>query len=107
MTTQLAAAAIYPRCTEIGGSRAYCGPAFMVSVTRPFTAGEDAVMAWCRAQDDIVLHDWLPLLDGRDLMVLERLHTKQSYPAALREQEEHIIRLNAIRRIPKQHDTRG
>lgn len=57
----------------------------MVLVVKPFTPGEDAVMAWAQSQDGSELIDVLALADGRDYMVLRRLHTKQSFREALAE----------------------
>jgi len=95
---------IYPRHVKVGDSEGWCGPSLMALVLRPFTPGEDAVVAWAKAQDDAVLLDVVHLADGRDYMVLERLHSKQTLRAALAEQNQFLA--NAIWRIPMQHDTR-
>jgi hypothetical protein len=94
---------IYPRHIKVGDSEGWCGPSLMALCLRPFTPGEDAVIAWACAQDDAVLLEVLHLDDGRDYIVLERLHTKQSLRAALAEQNTFLAA--SILRIPLQHDT--
>jgi len=94
---------IYPRHIKVGDSEGWCGPSLMALALRPFTPGEDAVVAWAKAQDDAVLLDVVHLSDGRDYIVLERLHTKQTLRAALAEQNKFLA--DAILRIPTQHGT--
>lgn len=95
---------VYPRHVKVGDSEGWCGPSLMVLILRPFTPGEDAVVAWALALDDTNVLTVLHLRDGRDYIVLERLHTKQTLRAALKEQDSYLN--NFIRRIPTQHDTR-
>jgi hypothetical protein len=95
---------IYPRHIKVGDSEGWCGPSLMALILRPFTPGEDAVVAWATAQDDTNLLDLVHMADGRDYVVLERLHVKQSLRQALQEQNEYLA--EAIWRIPMQHDTR-
>ena len=93
----------YTRQIRVGDSEAMCGPRFITVISRPFTAGEDAVMTWVRMQDDTRLLDIVPLMDGRDFLVFERLYVKQTYQSAFEEVERYQ---EAIRRlIPRQHDT--
>lgn len=75
----------YSRHIKVGDSEAWCGPHFVVLLIRPFTAGEDAVVAWARAQDEATLIDHVPLKDGRDYLVLQREYVTQSYRQALTE----------------------
>jgi hypothetical protein len=96
---------IYPRHIKVGDSEGWCGPSLMSLLLRPFTPGEDAVVAWACAQDDAALLEVVHLSDGRDYVVLERLHTKQTIRAALAEQNNFLAEM--IWRIPMQHDTRS
>lgn len=96
---------VYPRHVKVGDSEGWCGPSLIALLLRPFTPGEDAVVTWARAQDDTALLDVVHLADGRDYIVLERLHTKQSLREALSEQNAFLAK--AIRRIPTQHDTKN
>ena len=81
----------YSRHIKVGNSEAWCGANFIVLIANPFTAGEDAVVAWARAQDDAELVDVIGLTDGRDYVILRRLHSKQTYQDALREQEHYAL----------------
>jgi hypothetical protein len=99
----LTATRAYSRSIQSGGSEAYCGARFIVALLRPFTAGEDAVTAWVTAQDDSILLGWVPMDDGRDFVLLGRLHTKQSYRDAVAEQTAYDAR--PLSKIPTQHGT--
>jgi hypothetical protein len=79
----------YSRHVKVGNSEGWAGANFIVLMANPFTAGEDAVIAWAKAQDDAELVDVVGLGDGRDYVILRRLHTKQTYNDALREQENY------------------
>jgi hypothetical protein len=111
---ELAWSDFWARSFSCGGSEAYVGADMIVCATKPFTAGEDAVMTWIAAQDQALLSILVNLADGRDLMLLERLHVKQSRADALAEQQAHLAaRLERVRRvaaavsrIPTQHHTR-
>lgn len=83
-------AELFPRSIEVGGSLGYCGALDIVAITKPLSAGEDAVLAWCLAQDSAYLTDLGYLADGRDVFVLRRLHKKQTLDAAVSEQVEHM-----------------
>lgn len=93
----------YMRHVKVGDSEGWCGPHYLTLLVRAFTAGEDAVAAWARAQDDALLLDIIPLKDGRDYIILQRLYTKQTYPDAIREKNAFEAMLMGL--IPKQHDT--
>lgn len=80
----------YPRRFTCGGSEAYVSARDMVVLAKPFTAGEDAVMAWCARQDSAVLVDIVPLVDGRDMIFLRRRHTQQNVLEALAEEFAHL-----------------
>lgn len=98
-----AALETYTRWVKVGDSEAMCGAHLIVTLSRGFTPGEDAIMTWVRMQDDTRLIDIVPLRDGRDLAIFERNYVKQTYAQALAETarfEEAMIRL-----IPKQHDS--
>lgn len=93
----------YTRQVRVGDSEAMCGPRFICAILRPFTAGEDAVMAWVRMQDDSRLIDLVPLKDGRDFAVFERNYATQTFEDAYREAE--AFKVSVARLIPKQHDS--
>ncbi len=98
----------YTRQIRVGDSEGMCGPRFITVLVRPFTAGEDAVMAWVRMQDDTRLYDIVPLRDGRDFIVFERQYLMQTYEDAYRECEAYKAAMSRV--IPKQHvptDTRN
>lgn len=92
----------YTRHIRVGDSEAHLGLGVITALVRPFTPGEDAVVAWIKLQDDALLLDLVPLSDGRDYVVLRRQYTRQSYAEALYESQE-FARL--MLRFPKQRDT--
>lgn len=75
----------YPRKVKAGESEAYLGALDVIVISKPFTAGEDAVMSWVNAQDGVELSGITPIPDGRDLMLLTRQHTRQSLSEAVLE----------------------
>lgn len=81
---------LFPRSVEAGGSQGFCGALDIVAIVKPLTPGEDAVLAWCIAQDGSFLVEVSTLPDGRDLFLLRRLHTKQTLQDAIREQALHL-----------------
>lgn len=81
---------LFARTVRVGGSAAYVGAFDIVVVSKPFTPGEDAVMAWVQAQDDAMLVDMFPSGDGFDVTHLRRLHTKQTMADAIQEQSRHL-----------------
>lgn len=93
----------YTRWVRVGDSEAMCGPRLIVTLSRPFTPGEDAVMTWVRMQDDTQLIDIVPLKDGRDFIIFERLYTKQTYAQATEECRR--FQTAMLRLIPTQHDS--
>lgn len=93
----------YTRWIRVGDSEAMCGPRFILTLSRGFTPGEDAIMTWVRMQDDTQLIDIVPLKDGRDFVIFQRQYTKQTYAQACEEARRFT---NAMMRIPMQHDTR-
>lgn len=93
----------YTRQIRVGDSYAMCGPRFIVALMRPFTTGEDAVSLWCRLQDDTRVLDIVPLRDGRDFIVFERLHKNQSLADAY--EEARAFESAMLRHIPRQHAT--
>lgn len=82
--------AMFPRQIRSGGSEGYCGALDIVLISKPFTPGEDAVLFWAVCQDASVLVDIYPLDDGRDVILLQRLHTGQSLIDAVKEQQVHM-----------------
>ena len=70
-----------------GGSEAHLGAQLAIVISKPFTAGENAVFAWLSVQDDSVLRSWYGLEDGRDLFLLDRMFARQSRQEALEEQQ--------------------
>lgn len=83
---------MWPRQFAVGGSEAYLGATVIVLIAKPFTAGEDAVVTWALLQDDCFLVGTHHMGDGRDLILLERLHRKQSLEEANLEQRRHLAR---------------
>lgn len=80
----------------------------MVLILRPFTAGEDAVIAWATLQDDSEMVGLIHMTGGRDYIVLQRLYASQSYREALREQETFALgRIGLANSNMPQADTRG
>lgn len=77
---------MFPRQFKQGDCEGWCGESFIVLVSRPFTAEEDAGFNWIMEQDTVQLAGVMPLADGRDLMMFDRQHTKQSKSEAKREQ---------------------
>lgn len=91
----------FPRKLRAGNSEAYVGALEIVVISKPFTAGEDAVMSWVNAQDETLLIDATPLPDGRDVLFLRRQHSKQSLTEAVLEHQRHVrtvVRLNRLTR---------
>lgn len=88
---------LFPRTVEVGGSQGFCGALDIVAIVRPFTAGEEAVLTWCAAQDGATVSELASLPDGRDIIVLRRLHTRQTIHDAIRETEEHLAKTLAPR----------
>lgn len=82
----------YHKHIKVGESQGWCGPSLISLVLKPFTPGEDAVIAWAVAQDDADLLDMVHLNDGREYVVLARRHTKQSLRDALAEQWDYLAR---------------
>lgn len=83
---------MWPRSFAAGESRAYLGAFTIALITKPFTAGEDAAVVWCLVQDDCSLIGCYHMADGRDFMLLERHHTKQSRFEAITEQRTHVAK---------------
>jgi hypothetical protein len=92
----------YYRSVRVGDSEAHLGVLVVTALLRPFTPGEDAVVAWVLAQDACNLLDLVHLKDGRDLCIFERLYLKQSFEHAQTEADTYITRL-----LSMQHDTRN
>lgn len=93
----------FSRHVKVGDSEGWCGARFIVAIVRPFTPGEDAVALWITMQDDTRMLDILPLQDGRDYIVFERLYKTQTVREAHAEVEVFWQRI--FDRLPKQHDT--
>ncbi len=75
---------------QLATASAFVSALYIIVVSAPFSADEEEVMAWVCEQDDTELLGITPLPNGMDLMVLERLHTKQSVQDACLEQQESI-----------------
>lgn len=93
----------YYKSIRVGDSEAHLGAVVIAAILRPFTPGEDGVVAWIRAQDDTNLRELVHLKDGRDLCVFERMYRDQTYEQARAESDAFIRAL--VSRIPRQHDT--
>lgn len=92
----------YYKTIRVDDSEAMLGANLITAIVRPFTPGEEAIAEWVRQQDQTALIDYQPLSDGRDYIVLQRLHASESYAAALQKSTDHV---NAMFRASKQHDT--
>lgn len=90
----------YTRSIMVGESAGYVGLYVITSITKPFSAGEDAIFSWITTQDDCHLADMVQLSDGRDYCIFWREYVKQSYASAL-EEHDRYIRLKS--KLPKQH----
>jgi hypothetical protein len=86
-------AKMWPRTFVVGDAEGYCGDRLMVTVSRPFSAEEDAVFDWVLDQDRVALVGIMHLADGRDLMLLERRHKTQSLAEAVEEHRVHIRKI--------------
>lgn len=83
----------FPRALHAGGSEGYLGAHDIYLITRPFTKGEEQVLAWAEQQDGATLVEIVPLQDGRDLLILARDHTRQTRKDAENEHRFHIMSL--------------
>jgi hypothetical protein len=83
---------VWPRSFVAGESRAYLGAFTITLLTKPFTAGEDAAITWALLQDECAMIGCHHMSDGRDLMLLERMHVTQSRQDAINEQRRHLAR---------------
>lgn len=81
---------MFPRQFVSGECEGWCAETFMVLISRPFTADEDAGFKWLNAQDVVDLVGIMPLPDGRDLMLFDRCFVLQSRAEAKWEQERHM-----------------
>ena len=86
---------LWPRHVQRGDCEAWVGGTLMIAMTRPFTVEENDVFTWLTDQDACLLYGVHHLRDGRDLMVFERLYTKQSKDDALAEHRAHLRALMA------------
>lgn len=75
---------------QLETASAFVSALYVVVVSAPFSDDEEEVMAWVCSVDDTELLGITPLPNGMDLMVLERLHTKQNMIDAVREQQESL-----------------
>ena len=83
---------VFPRKFRAGDSEAYLTAFDIIVITRPFTAGDVAVLTWVTRQDDTLLREIAPLADGRDVIVLRRMHTRQPLADAVQEERRHMCR---------------
>ena len=88
---------LWPHHIASGDSEAWVGGSLMVAVTRAFTYDEDTVFRWLVQHDDAVLYAVHHLTDGRDLMVFDRLFTRQDKEQALAEHRQHLRALMNLR----------
>lgn len=75
---------------QLEAASAFVSALYIVVVCAPFSQDEEEVMAWVCDVDDTELLGITPLPNGMDLIVLERLHTKQNMIDACLEQQEAI-----------------
>lgn len=88
----LECAQVFPRRFRAGDSEAYLTAFDIIVLTRPFTAGDVAVLTWVQLQDDTLLREIAPLKDGRDVIVLRRMHSRQTLADAVQEERRHMCR---------------
>lgn len=81
---------MFPRKFRQGEAIGWCGESFIVVISSPFTADEDAVFEWVMKQDVVELVGVLPCSDGRDLLMFDRCFIKQSREDARKEQVDFI-----------------
>lgn len=81
---------LWPRHFQQGDSEAWVGGTLMIAMTRPFTVNEDSVFRWLNNQDGCLLYGVHHLRDGRDLLVFERVYSKQSKEEAIEEHRQHL-----------------
>ena len=62
-------------------------------ISRPLATGEIEALNWAQAQDEAALIDVVALPDGRDFIVLEREHSRQTRGEALAEEADHLLSL--------------
>lgn len=101
---------LWPRHKRIGTAEAYCGAWMIITISRAFSADEDQIFQWALEQDQCSVWGIYHMRDGRDLILFDRMHTKQTVTDA---EAEHLAHLGAMLRrqgisIPRQasqHDT--
>ena len=76
------------RHLKLETASAFVTSTYVVVISAPFSLEEEEVMTWVQDVDETRLLGIVPLPDGLDLMILERLHTKQSAEEACQEQIE-------------------
>lgn len=95
----VAYADLFPRTFLLGDARGYFGEEIIVTVSRPFTKGEDELFRWVVEQDGTQLFGIYGCEDGRDLIVFERLYTKQTREEAHEEHGRHLRDLLVARGV--------
>lgn len=91
---------LWPRKAHFGEAHGYCGADVIICVTRVFSKEEDILFHWVDQQDDCDLFGIQHLDDGRDLIIFNRLHRKQTRDEAEMEHRSHLRAL--IRRLEAQ-----
>lgn len=84
---------LWPRYIAYGECEAWCGGGLVVCLTRPFTTDEDLLFDWVLKQDRCELFGIYHMEDGRDLIVFDRMFTKQSKHEAMDEHRAHVKRV--------------
>ena len=78
------------RCAEFGTATVWVGDVLISVISYNGTHDEDLALAWASEADGAELLACYPLDDGRDLMLMKRLHTKQSVLDAILELQDAI-----------------
>ena len=73
---------------QLATASAFVSALYIVVVSAPFSEEEEELMTWVADIDDTRLLGIIPIPNGMDIMVLERMHTKQSMEDACLEQLE-------------------
>lgn len=78
------------RSGEFGTAIVWVGDIFISCMSHNGSADEQAAMAWALEADDVELLAIYPLEDGRDFILMKRLHTKQSLLGAVMELQDAV-----------------
>lgn len=78
------------RSAEFGTATVWVGDVFISVLSYNGSHDEDEALKWALEVDDTELFACYPMSDGRDFLLMKRLHTKQSILDAVLELQEAI-----------------